>query len=269
MSHAETHARMLGCFNKRDFAAIEEACAPGFMYEDLARAITIKTPHEFTEYLQGWVAAIPDGKSGSETYVGSTDTSVATFHARGHFDGVLGETPGNGRMLDLPMCEVLHYAADGRVLSGELYYDQLTMLGQLGLMSTEAAEAPTESPSAVVRAMMGEFDRLDIAAVRARMDKDVRGIDEISRAWIRDRAGMEAYFAGLEGSVTDVATTVFDLDEQIWGDTAVVTGWMEQDYQLQGTPVHVSSPMTVALRRDGESWKVALVHAIPLVEESG
>jgi len=269
MSHAETHARLHECFNNRDFAAIEEACAPGFMFEDLARAITIKTTPEFTEYLQGWVAVLPDGKSGSATFSGGADTSVATFHARGHFDGMLGETPGNGRMMDLPMCEVLHYAADGRVLSGELYYDQVTMLSQLGLMSTEAAEAPTESPSGVVRALLRDFDRLDIPAVRARMADDVRGIDEISRAWIRDRAGMEAYFAGLEGSVTDIATTVFDLDERVWGDTAVVTGWMEQDYQLQGKPVHISSPMTVALRRDGASWKVALVHAVPLVEEAG
>lgn len=269
MSHAETHARLHECFNGRDFAAIEEACAPGFMYEDLARAITIKTPPEFTEYLQGWVGALSDAAAGSPTYLDGPDYSVATFHGRGHFDGSLAGKAGTGRFMDLPMCEVLHYAADGRVLTGELYYDQLSMLSQLGLAATDLGTAPAESPSGVVRAVMRDFDRMDLAALEERFAEDVRGIDEISRAWIRDRAGMREYFRSLEGAVSDIATTLFDLDELLLGDIALVTGWIEQDYRLQGEPVHVSSPVTMALRRDGESWKVTLVHAIPLPEEAG
>jgi ketosteroid isomerase-like protein len=269
MGHSETHSQLHNLFNNRGFAAIEEQLAPGFMYEDLPRAITVKTAAEFTEYLKGWPAAFSDAEVGSPTYLDGPDFSVARFHGRGHFDGALGDFKGTGRFMDLPMCEVMHYASDGRVLSGELYYDQLTMLGQLGLMSTGADAAAVQSPEAVVRALLRDFDRMDFAALRGRMAEDVRGIDEISRAWIRDQEGMDAYFRGLEGQVTDIATTVFDLSEQIWGETAIVTGWMEQDYKVQGEPVHISSPFTVALRRDGDTWKVALVHAIPLPEEAG
>lgn len=269
MAHAATHAMLHQCFNDRDFATIEEHTAPGFMFEDLARALTVKSAPDFTDYLKEWVAALSDANVGSATYLEGPDFSVATFHGRGHFDGRVGDTPGNGALMDLPMSEVLHYAADGKVLSGELYYDQMTQAAQLGLMpAADAALDATETPSSVVRAMMRDFDSLDIAALEARFTDEVRGIDEISRAWIRDRDGMHAYFAGLEGAVSDVATTMFDLDEQVWGDTALVTGWMEQDYRMQGEPVHISSPFTIALRRDGTSWKVALVHVVPMPPEA-
>jgi len=269
MGHSSTHASLHERFNARDFDAVEAECAPGFMFEDLARSLTIKTPTEFTDYLRAWVSSFSDGSVGSPTYVEGADFSVARYHGRGHFDGILGEFRGTGRFLDLPMCEVLHYASDGKVLSGELYYDQVTMMGQLGLMPAGMDEAPLESPAAVVRAMIRDFDRMDIAAMRSRFTADVRGIDEISRGWIREQSAMEEYFRGLEGQVTDIATTLFDLDEVNWGDTALVTGWLEQDYKIAGQPVHVSSPLTVLLRREGDSWKTALVHAIPLPEEDG
>jgi ketosteroid isomerase-like protein len=56
---------------------------------------------------------------------------------RGTNDGPMG--PGNavtGKRMDMPFCEILR-VQDGRVVSGEIFYDQLTMLTQLGL-----AEAP-------------------------------------------------------------------------------------------------------------------------------
>jgi len=268
MGHSETHARLHDSFNKRDFASIEEQLAPGYLYEDLPRAITIKTPGEFTEYLQAWRAALSDATVGGPTYTEGADFSVAMFHGRGHFDGTLGDFKATGRFMDLPMCEVLHYSSDGHVLSGEIYYDQLTMLGQLGLMSTGAGAPAIDSPEAVVRALLREFDRMDFDAIRRRFTDDVRGIDEISRGWIADQASMDDYFRGLEGQVSDVATTLSDISEQIWGDTAIVTGWMEQDYRAQGEPVHISAPFTIALRRDGDTWKVALVHAIPMPEET-
>ncbi len=267
MGHSTTHQTLHERFNARDFTAIEDACAPGFMFEDLARTLTVKTPTEFTEYLRDWVTALSDANIGSPTYTDGADFSIARFHGRGHFDGIMGEFRGTGRFLDLPMCEVLHYASDGKVLSGELYYDQVTMMGQLGLMPAGTDETPLESPSAVVRGLMRDFDRMDIAALKDRFASDVRGIDEISRGWLRDKTAIEEYFKGLQGQVSDIATTLFDLDEINWGDTAMVTGWFEQDYRLGGEAVHISSPITVILRREGDSWKTALVHAIPLPEE--
>jgi ketosteroid isomerase-like protein len=41
-----------------------------------------------------------------------------------------------GKRMDMLFCEILH-VQDDRVIGGEMFYDQLTMLSQLGL-----AEAP-------------------------------------------------------------------------------------------------------------------------------
>ena len=34
--------------------------------------------------------------------------------------------------MDLPFCEILYWTLEGQVESAEIYYDQMTMLGQLG-----------------------------------------------------------------------------------------------------------------------------------------
>lgn len=134
MGHSDTHARFHRNFKDRDYAAIEAELAPGFMYEDIAQALTIKTPGEFTDYLKGWVTAFSDAAPGSATYSEGSDFSIARFHGRGTFDGSWGEITGNGGTMDVPYCEVIHYASDGKALSGELYYDQMSIMRQLGLM---------------------------------------------------------------------------------------------------------------------------------------
>lgn len=70
----------------------------------------------------------------------------------------------------------------------------------------------------------------------------------------------------LAGAVTDVRSTMSDIHERVWGDTAVATFWAEQDYKLEGNPVHVSVPMTVLFRNEG-GWKIVLVSAVPLPTE--
>jgi ketosteroid isomerase-like protein len=273
MGHSETHARMHGHFNNREYDAIEASLAPGFLYEDLPRALTIKTSGEFTDYLAAWVAGFSDGAVQSATYLEGPDSSTATYHGRGHFDGTLvtpmGDIPGNGVFLDLPICEVLHYASDGRVLSGELYYDQLTLMTQLGLMPGAAAPAAEalESPTSVVRDLFAAMDRLDFAAIRPRLAPDACGIDEISKTWLRGSDQLDGYLRQLEGAVTAASTSLRDLDERITGDTALVTCWIDQDYVYDGNAVHVSAPTTVAMRRDGGSWKITLMHTVPVPEE--
>ena len=133
MGHSDTHRTLHQLFNSRRFDEIEKHLAPGFMYEDLPRALTIKTNGEFTDWLKSWVAAFSDGEIGSPQYVDGADHSVAMYHGRGTNDGALGDMfAATGRSVDVPFCEILHYASDGTILSGEVYYDQLTMLTQLG-----------------------------------------------------------------------------------------------------------------------------------------
>jgi len=265
MAHSDTHRMLHRMFNERQFDQIPAHLAPGFMYEDLAQGLTIKTPEEFVDYLSGWVQAFSDGKIDSVTYLDGADFSVATFHGRGHNDGSFAGFPATGKTIDTPSCEVLHYAADGSVLSGENYFDSLTILRQLGLAKDPTAEV--EGLEAVVRQLFRAFDALDLDSAMALMTPDAQGVDEISRRWLRGPDAVVDYFKTLQGQVTDVRSEITDLRETVHGSTGIVTCWLEQDYTMDGERIHVSAPTTIVLDREHGDWRISLVHSIPLPEE--
>jgi len=65
---------------------------------------------------------------------------VCTFTVVGTHDGPLGPFPATGMDFALPLCEMWHFDSSGRVVGGDLYYDQVSLLTQLGLM-------PQQQPS--------------------------------------------------------------------------------------------------------------------------
>jgi len=268
MAHLDTHRLVHEHFNSKDYERVEQYLAPGFMFEDLAQSLTIKTAGEFVDYLKAWHASFSDGKVDSAQYFAGDDFSVCTFHGRGTNDGTFGPFPATGRSIDVPFCEVLHYAADGAILSGENYYDQLNLLRQLGHMPPPEAAAETGgSLESVARRLFAAFDSLDIDAAETLVAAEAQGIDEISRRWLRGRDDIAAYFRQLTPMLSDVHTEISDVSETIWGDTGVVTMWIEQGYTLDGTATHVSAPTTMVLRQEAGAWRVALVHSVPLPDE--
>ena len=50
----------------------------------------------------------------------------------------------------------------------------------------------------------------------------------------------------------------------MWGDTGVLTRWLDQDYTMDGSPQHVSAPTRIVFRLEDGEWKLALFHSIPL-----
>jgi hypothetical protein len=59
---------------------------------------------------------------------------VCTFTVIGTQDGPLGRFPATGKQIALPLCEMWHFYSSGRVVGGDVYYDQVSLLTQLGLM---------------------------------------------------------------------------------------------------------------------------------------
>jgi hypothetical protein len=57
-----------------------------------------------------------------------------TFTVTGTHDGPLGPLPATGQEFTLPLYEMWHFDSSGQVVGGDLYYDQLSLLTQLGLM---------------------------------------------------------------------------------------------------------------------------------------
>jgi steroid delta-isomerase-like uncharacterized protein len=126
-------------FNQRDFAAMTRHYADNIAWSDHSQGRTFRTPDEFRDdFLPGWVTASSDIRITDPRYIDAGDTVVCTFTAVGTHDGPLGASLATGRRFALPLCEMWHFDSGGRVVGGDLYYDQLSLLTQLGLMPQPA-----------------------------------------------------------------------------------------------------------------------------------
>ena len=112
------------------------------------------------------------------------------------------------------------------------------------------------------------LDALDADRMKEMLSGDVQSVDEVSRRWLRGRGDVDNYLREVIPAVSDVGTRLLDAEERIWGETGVLTCWIDQDYTMNGTPQHISAPTTLIFRRDGGAWKLVLWHSIPLPEEA-
>ena len=115
-----------------------------------------------------------------------------------------------------------------------------------------------------LRDFFGALDRMELEPLVERITDDMQGVDEISRGWTRGKSEFEAKAALLMETVSDVRTEITDIVEHIWGETGVVTCWIEQDYTYEGAAQHVSAPTTVVFRRVDSGWRMAVFHSIPI-----
>jgi hypothetical protein len=53
----------------------------------------------------------------------------------------VGSFPATGKQWSLPMSEMWHFDAAGSVVGGEIYYDQVSLLAQLGLLPAPLRQA--------------------------------------------------------------------------------------------------------------------------------
>jgi len=134
-SNVETHCAGHTAFNQRDFEAMVSHYADAIRWTDRARGLTFTTPDEFKKvFLPGWVQASADIQVIDPVYIDAGQTVVCRFTVAGTHDGALGPFPATGKRFALPLCEMWHFDASGRVIGGDLYYDQVSLLVQLGLM---------------------------------------------------------------------------------------------------------------------------------------
>jgi predicted ester cyclase len=66
---------------------------------------------------------------------------VARFIVEGTNDGSFGSLKPTGRHVSLPFCEISRFDKQGKVTSGSCYYDQYTLLTQLGHLQPLMAAA--------------------------------------------------------------------------------------------------------------------------------
>jgi steroid delta-isomerase-like uncharacterized protein len=126
-------------FNERDWDTIRELIAEDCVFVD-ARGEHHEGPDGFIDgYSKGWSDAFSDGHISDAKFYDAGDTVVTEFIGSGTNDGPLGPLPATGRRGEVPYLEIYHFNADGQVIGGRAYFDQLALLVQLG-----HAEAPAE-----------------------------------------------------------------------------------------------------------------------------
>ena len=131
--NVEAHRSAHSAWSRRDFDGAVSGMVQSFTYEDHAGGRSLGSRQEFKEYIAAWAQAFSDGKIGEATrYHDAGDTSVAQFTLRATNDGPFGAFPATGRRMSLPLCELMHFDSAGRMVSGDIYYDQMSLLIQLG-----------------------------------------------------------------------------------------------------------------------------------------
>jgi len=128
-------------WNKRDFAGVIRNAAEGLAYTDHGRNIALKTRDKFREWTEGWAKAFSDGRITNPQYIDAGDAVVAQFTVEGTNDGQFGSLKPTSRKISLPFCEICHFDKQGHIVSGGCYYDQYTLLTQLGHIQPLAVAA--------------------------------------------------------------------------------------------------------------------------------
>jgi len=130
-----------------------------------------------------------------------------------------------------------------------------------------AAKAETSLQQTVSR-LLERLDAMDLEGLVGMVDDEVQGVDEIARTWMRGRPAIERYFSQLKDTVSDVRSRMSDVQEDVWGDSGLVTFVLDQTYTLDGQQQTISAPTSIVFRRRGSDWKIVLIHTVPLPEEN-
>jgi steroid delta-isomerase-like uncharacterized protein len=131
-TNADAHRVALEQWNQRDFDARVSTLVENFTYESHPDNRTVKSRAEFKAWVEDWAQAVPDGRITDASFIEGDDATVAICTLQGTNDGPFGTFPPTGRRVALLFCEVMRYDQDGRVTSGEIFFDLFSLLVQLG-----------------------------------------------------------------------------------------------------------------------------------------
>ena len=135
----ETAVLALALTDQADFAGREE-----LMTDDVAWIVPgfeARGPAQATAFSRPMIAAFPDSHHQCDVVVEEGDTVVVEGVWTGTHTAPLatpaGEVPATGNSMRLPFSMVVHFDGD-RAASIRVYFDQMTFLGQLGLIPQPA-----------------------------------------------------------------------------------------------------------------------------------
>jgi steroid delta-isomerase-like uncharacterized protein len=125
-------------FNRRDLDGALAHLGDDFEMLDVPMGLTLRGPEGFRQWLEPFLAAMPDSSTEITNVVAAGDWIATEHTGRGTHTGPLmtpnGEVPPTGRPMELKFAELFRLR-DGKVVEFRAYYDSATLLRQLGLIS--------------------------------------------------------------------------------------------------------------------------------------
>lgn len=137
--NAATAQTLFDAWEKRDFDTFGEQLAGDVSFNDAPRGQVVTGQANVREWYASWATAFPDAVAGATVVAASSDTVAIEGLFAGTNTGDFGPLPATGRSVSLPWANVLRFDSDGRIIAGSAYYDQLTIMIQLGHIDAPAA----------------------------------------------------------------------------------------------------------------------------------
>jgi steroid delta-isomerase-like uncharacterized protein len=137
-THAQAALGLFEAWERRDFDAVAELVAEDVTFDDYPAGRTLTGRLEFLEWFKSWTVACTDSTV-SPKVLDAGDHAVIQGVWVGTNDGPFGPFPATGRRVEVPFAGVMRFDHQGQIAHGEAYYNQLSMLIQLGHAAPPAA----------------------------------------------------------------------------------------------------------------------------------
>jgi len=138
-SNVEKVGEFWAAHNRGDLEAMAALFGPDAVTVDRARGLTFLGREGIKSFKSALRQAFPDLSADPQRTIDGGDTIVVQELATGTHGGPLGPIPASGRPLSLPVCAIFRFGEDGLVSTADFYWDQLSMLQQIGAVEARAA----------------------------------------------------------------------------------------------------------------------------------
>lgn len=124
-------------YNARDWEAAVALCTPNAKLLAVPSGQAFQGPEGVRQFLSGWATAFPTSKVETTRVIADDNRAMMEFTGAGTHDGPLqtpmGEIPPTGKPISVQFCQFLELK-DGKIACARLYFDSMSMLGQLGVI---------------------------------------------------------------------------------------------------------------------------------------
>lgn len=119
-------------FNRKDEEGFLRPISSSSQFTDVPTGEVLRGKDGGKENLRRWSTAFPDARVTIENVIVSGDTAVVQFTGEGTQRGPLGPFPASNKRAKSRMVNIFKFNPQGEIVEVAQYYDQLSMLIQLG-----------------------------------------------------------------------------------------------------------------------------------------